>query len=463
MTLPSEVIAWAEDRCGGPVVQIEQQIRWRPHHFLIVAQPTGNVRVLARGKRKEVPGGGFLEHFDINHEARVLQALQGRDLKIPEFFGFNKEFGVILMSAVDGDNQLSRAPDDATRTQVMTEYIEELAKLHQLDVDTMKLSGLAVPETPEQAAFAGKFGFVERDFAALRPKLRPEPFLELGIWWLHHNVPSGARRVSFVQGDTGPGQFMFADGHLTALIDWELSHIGDPMLDLGVIRMRNMLYPTGSLAAPFAHYEHVTGHPIDRQKLSFYTVMSMLLTPIGVAPIMQRPTARIEHVLPSFGWDATLRRGLGDALAEAIGMELEPPALPDSAGAKGHPMMRYLIEHLELNCEPVATNDHGRFQIAGAASIARAVQLESTLGAELLDADLDDMRRVLGRRPQSRQDGMRELNDIVATNPAQRFEELVWLFARIERRREFLLGPLMIDSAAGEFERLPPVQQGARR
>ncbi len=39
---------------------------------------------------------------------------------------------------------------------------------------------------------------------------------------------------------------MFADGQLTALIDWELSHIGDPMIDLGVIRMRNMLYPTGS-------------------------------------------------------------------------------------------------------------------------------------------------------------------------------------------------------------------------
>ena len=61
------------------------------------------------------------------------------------------------------------------------------------------------------------------------------------MWWLRNNVPQGERKVSFVQGDTGPGQFMYADGQVTALIDWELAHIGDPMLDLAVGRMHPVI------------------------------------------------------------------------------------------------------------------------------------------------------------------------------------------------------------------------------
>lgn len=454
MTLPDEVIAWAEQRCGGRVVDVEQQIRWRPHHFLTIERPQGTIRVLARSKRDDVPGGGFLKHFDIAHEARVLEALQGRGLKVPEFFGFNEEHGVILMERVEGSNELSAVTDDVTRARVMTEYIEELAKLHRVDVDSMRLSGLAIPATPEEAAFAGKFKYIEADFAHWRPKLRPEPFLELGIWWLHANVPTGDRRVSFVQADTGPGQFMFADGHVTALIDWELAHIGDPMLDLGVIRMRNMLYPTGALAEPFAHYERVSGRPIDRQAVCFYTAMSMLLTPMGVCPVMQYPTARVEHTLPSFGWDATLRRGLGDALAEAIGIEIEPPELPERPASHDSSLEGFLVEQLELNCVPAASDKAGRFQITSAAAIARAIQLKSAVGAELLEDDLNDMAAVLGRRPDTRDAGMEALSTLVAAAPAEHLERLVWLFARIERRREYLLKPMMIDSASGEFERL---------
>jgi Phosphotransferase enzyme family len=456
MTLPDAVIAWAEQQCGGRVVDVEQQIRWRPHHFLTIQRPQGSIRVLARSQRKQVPGGGFLKHFDIAHEARVLEALQGRGLKIPEFFGFNEEHGLILMECVEGSNELSTAPDDDTRKQVMAEYIEQLATLHQINVDSMHLSGLAIPQTNEEAAFAGKFRFIEQDFDRWRPKLRPEPLLELGIWWLHANVPAGDRRVSFVQADTGPGQFMFADGHLTALIDWELAHIGDPMLDLGVIRMRNMLYPTGTLAEPLVYYEQVSGRPIDRQALCFYTVMSMLLTPLGLAPAMQHPTARIEHMLPSFGWDATLRRGLGEALAEAIGMEVEAPELPSPPARQSPSLADYLVEHLELNCEPAAADDAGRHQVASAAAIARTVQLESGVGARLRDADLDDMGVVLRRRPESREDGVARLNEIVMAGPSQRLEHLVWLFARIERRREYLLEPMMIAQASGEFERFTP-------
>jgi aminoglycoside phosphotransferase (APT) family kinase protein len=462
MALPDDVVDWVQQQCGGRVVAVEQQGRWRAHHFLTVQRPGGAIGVLARSRRQGVPPNSFLAHFDIAHEARVLEALQGKGLKIPTFLGFNEQHGIILMERVAGTNELSQAPDDDTRKAVMTEYIEQLAHLHRIDIESMKLSGLEIPMTPDQVAFGGKFALMEADYQRMSAKLTPEPLLELGRWWLHANVPRGDRRVSLVQADTGPGQFMFADGHLTALIDWELSHIGDPMLDLGVIRMRNMLYPTGSLVAPIAYYEQVSGRAIDWPALRFYTVMSMLLTPLGLALSMQRPTARVEHMFPSFGWDATLRRGLCDALAEAVGIEVEPPELPTSTPAAERPtLMHYLVEHLELNCAPLASDDAERYQMDCATAIARAAQLQNDVGPALLDADLQDMATVLGRRPRDRADGLAQLNQVVSDGPADRLDELVWLFARIERRREHLATPMMTAQECGDFERLEP-QDAAR-
>jgi len=52
--------------------------------------------------------------------------------------------------------------------------------------------------------------------------------------WLRANVPDSFR-AGIIHGDVGTPNALFADGvpaRLTALIDWELSTIGDPLLDL---------------------------------------------------------------------------------------------------------------------------------------------------------------------------------------------------------------------------------------
>jgi aminoglycoside phosphotransferase (APT) family kinase protein len=460
VALSPEALSWIEHQLGSRVVDIEQQGRWRPHHFVTLAQPDGTTtQVLARSPRDPelVVGSRFLSHFSLAHEARVLEALQGLGVKVPVFLGFSEEHQLILMSKVDGTNDLALASDDAARRRIMNEYIEELARLHELDVSTMRLSGLDIPETPTDVALAGKFSFMEADFAAVRPTLRPEPLLELGIWWLHANVPQGARRVSFLQGDTGPGQLMFADDRLTALIDWELAHVGDPMLDLGVARMRNMLYPVGPLHEPFTHYERVTGRPLDRPALRYYTVMSTLLSPLGMAESLQRPSARVGSMLVRYGWDVTLRRGMTDALAEDLGIEITPPELPATPSDDAPTLVDYLAEHIELLCVPLARDAAERFQLDSALAISRTLQLDSRIGDRLLHDDLDDMAEVLGRRPSDRAEGMAALADLVGANPDEHLAALVLLFGRVERRREHLLTPMMIAQSTNPLEPLPPL------
>ena len=55
-----------------------------------------------------------------------------------------------------------------------------------------------------------------------------------------------------------------------------------------------------------------------------------------------------------------------------------------------------------------------------------------------------------------REDGLARLNELVADGPADRLAELIWLFARTERRREYLHKPMMIAQDSGDFEPLAP-------
>ena len=147
----------------------------------------------------------------------------------------------------------------------------------------------------------------------------------------------------------------------------------------------------------------MSGRQIDRAALRYYTVMSMLLTPLGTSISMQRMTAASTDMMPRFGWDVTLRRGLCDALAEELALEIEPPHLPEPSEVAPS-LVDYLTEHLELRSAPIADDAVERYELDTAIG-SRTLQLESRIGAQLTDDDLDDMGAVLGRRPRDPDDG----------------------------------------------------------
>ena len=68
------------------------------------------------------------------------------------------------------------------------------------------------------------------------------PVITLACAWLRANVPDdGDWPVVLVQGDTGPGNFMFDGDHLVAVTDWELAHWGDLHDDLAWVLVRDTL------------------------------------------------------------------------------------------------------------------------------------------------------------------------------------------------------------------------------
>ena len=66
-----------------------------------------------------------------------------------------------------------------------------------------------------------------------RAKVEPQPELVFVAGWLWEHRPAPPERTVVVHGDFRPANVLVEDGHVTALLDWEFAHLGDPAEDLG--------------------------------------------------------------------------------------------------------------------------------------------------------------------------------------------------------------------------------------
>ncbi|MEQ9586491.1 MAG: phosphotransferase family protein [Parvibaculaceae bacterium] len=63
--------------------------------------------------------------------------------------------------------------------------------------------------------------------------LHPDPIAAATIRWLRKNLPPPPQKLCLVHGDYRTGNFLCSpDGEITAILDWEMAHIGDPLEDL---------------------------------------------------------------------------------------------------------------------------------------------------------------------------------------------------------------------------------------
>lgn len=461
MELTADQIEWVERTAGGRIASVERQGRWRPHFFIEIEGPNARSLLLRMERDPETRATSrFAQRFDIEHEARVLSALQGTGVKIPVFVGYHEGSRSILMERVPGSNDISSLSEEA-RIAVLESYMDNLRALHSLDASRLDLDESPPDRSAEQLALSGKFAHAEADYLATRSCLRPEPLIEFARSWLHSNVPADRTRASLIQGDTGPGQFMVHDDKLSALIDWEISHLGDPMLDFGVMRMRNMLYPVGSLNALIDYYFSLSSEPRDDSTIIYYTVLSMLLSPMAMACKIQQPDPTIPAMLPRFGWAVTLRRGLCEALAEAFDVSIDPPSIPKVPTDRPRSdIAQFMVGFLEEQCLPAMQDDYQNYLMRSAIGAAQSAVLVRDLGL-LLDSDtLDDMAIILGSRPADIEAGYTAISRRIE-NELTREEslQLLWLFTRMEYRLEVLWAPLFVAQKSRPLERLKPASR----
>ncbi len=61
----------------------------------------------------------------------------------------------------------------------------------------------------------------------------PLPAFEAIDRWLREHMPQPSPAVTLVHGDPKPGNIVFNDEKIVGVFDWEMTTVGDPMIDVG--------------------------------------------------------------------------------------------------------------------------------------------------------------------------------------------------------------------------------------
>jgi aminoglycoside phosphotransferase (APT) family kinase protein len=77
--------------------------------------------------------------------------------------------------------------------------------------------------------------------------LQPSPAFTLAARWLERNQPPAPTRAAVLHGDFRNGNMIVGEDGLRAALDWEVSHVGDPMEDLGWLCQRMWRFRNDSL------------------------------------------------------------------------------------------------------------------------------------------------------------------------------------------------------------------------
>lgn len=422
-------LAWIERELGGRVVRHERQPRWRAAWFFDLERGGESLPLplYFRGDRS----GGDPGVYPLEREMRILQALAAAGIPVPQVYGFCPDPRGIVMERVRGRPDLASSRDAAERRAVLDDYISILARMHALDLAPFEAAGLPRPLDPDRLAL-GDFDHWERRFR--RGKRRPEPLIEFVIGWLRRNVPQGRSRVSFVAGDSG--QFLFDAGRVTAILDLELAHLGDPVADLAALRCRDMSEPLGDLARAVRRYGEITGEPVDLAALDYHTVRFALCTPMAVAPIVASPPAGTDLV-QYLSWYLVFSRVPLELIAHAKGIELGPAPRPE-ASAWPQPA--------EKSFEAYASD--------AARRLAEYQRRADEFGPEIAAAELGEVAALLGSRPASAREADAALERFVAEAGPEHDAALVRLFHRRVQRHEALLRPVMRDLAGAKVQML---------
>jgi aminoglycoside phosphotransferase (APT) family kinase protein len=132
--------------------------------------------------------------------------------------------------------------DPPTRRRMYEQLVDALADLHTID-----------PEAAELGDFGKTGNYFERQVARWTRQYRDSqtdyvPEMERLIAFLPETLPAQSRS-SIVHGDYRIDNVLFdGDGTLTAVLDWELATLGDPLADFSYLAMQWMLPADGSAA-----------------------------------------------------------------------------------------------------------------------------------------------------------------------------------------------------------------------
>lgn len=204
---------------------------------------------------------------DMAREWTLIAALSKTDVPVPAPLGFCEDLSVTgahfyIMGHVEGHalytaRDTERYVPAGRRAAMAFSFIDALAALHGLDPETVGLGGLGKTE-----------GYIARQvktwyrswLASVEPAgLDDRRAHDLQRYFVEHAPEQGPARI--VHGDFGLHNCLVSDeGAIAAVLDWEISTLGDPLADLAYA-LNPWPDPTDPLPPPEASPTAPAGFP----------------------------------------------------------------------------------------------------------------------------------------------------------------------------------------------------------
>lgn len=342
----------------------------------------GEAFVLRRAPSAEWVAGRAL---DMAREAAVIRCAQANGVPAPEVVAElepQDDIGLgFIMRCVPGspdpDNALSSPP------ALLAEIAAAMAKVHALDP-------AALPFLPVLEPTAGVEGLAAQFAEAGGDR----PAIALGLAWLRAHLPPPAP-LAVLHGDLRIGNIMVDAGHLSALIDWELAHLGDAHEDLafGCMtvwrfgRLDKRGFGLGGIEDLARAYEAAGGTAFEPARFRFWLIyrtvwwaLSALSMGKGWRSGADRSLERVVVARRAAEQDLDLLLLLETEAPETERTRPLPPSLPQPVPAEGEPSAAEILtavsEWLAATVKPHMSAPRERFELAVAQNALGIVRRE---------------------------------------------------------------------------------------
>lgn len=340
---------------------------------------------------------GPLDWTDRAAEFRTLRWLASVEIPTPRVFHFEPDGGRLTRAAIVMEHlagrPANRAPD-SDQGELARSLGHHLATLHAapagdapfvVDVDRHDATAQAL------AAWETRYREAVQD---------PIPILSALLGWLTANRPERAGPSVVVWGDPGLHNALASGHEITALLDWELAHAGDPLEDLGaaVWAVRSTTDP----AILVESYEDRAEAGVDRAALEWFVVYAGVTRAIMLANGLRnlldgrlsRPSllGLTVSLFPQILLDAA-----ADAGWPAPTVEFDPDmALPPRGPQPGREAIDRIIATYLADEVLVATDDPLiRRNLKTAVALLQSNALGHTIDGEIEQRRLDLLREVM--------------------------------------------------------------------
>ncbi len=263
--------------------------------------------------RKNPPSAAAILETSRQVEHELLEAIRAHtEIPVSRSYGAETDTSVfgeaaMVIERMHGKSQTSElfngGVDASQADAVMRHLCEVLVELHTTEVATLNVGGqlsdprgVGIDASSWDAYMDSTFEYYVSSYPSLNYDPAAMIMLDAALTLRRHKprpLP-----LCLVHGDFNPANFLYDEGRVTALIDWENSRVGDPREDLGWMVAMDGMSNTAVMSHPrdeggfLAYYNKLTGFAVTSEELGYFILFGTMNIAVPVASAIKR---RVDH------------------------------------------------------------------------------------------------------------------------------------------------------------------------